>query len=155
MDGSSSHKSAAPSSTGRAAGAPSWFSEPGQAPVIHSVSLDLEPADLGPVNVRIFMMDRTVHAHIRTEHFDLGQGMVGQQQQLETKLQHSGLEMGEFKVTVDQHQLPRHDSQGWLGQSGTWRPAMEASQPRESGRETSEVATIERPRRSGIVSFFA
>ncbi|WP_447603080.1 flagellar hook-length control protein FliK [Nitrospira sp. Nam80] len=123
--------------------------------VMQSVSLYLEPADLGPVNVRIFMMDRTVHAHIRTEHMDLGQGMLSQQQQLETKLQNSGLEMGQFKVTVDQQQLSRGDSHGWLRQEPAWHPAGDEANMRgteQGGREP--IAMDPRPR-LGIVSIFA
>lgn len=122
--------------------------------VMQTVSLDLEPADLGPVNVRIFMMDRTVHAHIRTEHMDLGQGMLSQQQQLETKLHNSGLEMGEFKITVDQQQLSRGDSQGWLRQEGEWRPARDETTVRGGERDVRE--TVPDPqRRPGMVSIFA
>jgi flagellar hook-length control protein FliK len=122
--------------------------------VMQTVSLDLEPADLGPVNVRIFMMDRTVHALIRTEHMDLGQGMLSQQQQLETKLHNSGLEMGEFKITVDQQQLSRGDSQGWLRQEGEWRPARDETDVRGGERDVRETIP-DLQRRPGIVSIFA
>jgi hypothetical protein len=122
---------------------------------MQSVSLDLEPADLGPVNVRIFMMDRTVHAHVRTEHMDLGQGMLSQQQQLETKLQNSGLEMGQFKVTVDQQQLSRGDSQGWLRQESEWRPAGDEANMRGTEHGAREPVAMDPRPRLGIVSIFA
>ncbi len=149
-------KTGASIGTGRM-GAASEASSPGDVrpSSMQSVSLDLEPADLGPVNVRIFMMDRTVHAHIRTEHMDLGQGMLSQQQQLENKLQSSGLEMGEFKVTVDQQQLSRGDSQGSLRQESEWRPARDETSMRgpEHGAGEPIAADPRRPR--GIVSIFA
>lgn len=120
-----------------------------------AVSLNLEPADLGPINVRIFMMDRTVHAHIRTDHMDLGQGMLSQQQQLETRLQSSGLEMGEFKVTVDQQQLSRGDSQGWFRHQGEGRPVPAVPHHDVLEGDVREPPAPERQRRSGIVSVFA
>jgi flagellar hook-length control protein FliK len=123
--------------------------------MMQAVSLNLEPADLGPINVRIFMMDRTVHAHIRTDHMDLGQGMLNQQQQLETRLQGSGLEMGEFKVTVDQQQLSRGDSQGWLRHQGEGRPLPADSPQRVPAGGSQEAPAPERQRRTGIVSLFA
>lgn len=147
-------RSAAPGQAGRLAGPQAWPDGDERSPLIQAVSLDLEPADLGPVNVRIFMMDRTVHAHIRTEHADLGQGMLAHQHQLEVKLQHSGLEMGELRVTVDQQQLTREDTQGWLRQQSEGPAAMSQSEAR--GVESEEPSEGLMPtRRSGIMSFFA
>jgi hypothetical protein len=123
-------------------------------PIVQTVSLNLEPADLGPINVRIFMSDRTVHAHIRTDQMDLGQGMLNQQHQLESRLQSSGLEMGEFKVTVDQQQQ-RGDSQGWLGQQGDRHGSMVDAVQRAAEAEMREPLPVERRRHTGIVSFFA
>lgn len=144
----------ASSMTGRAA-LTSWSNGDEGRPVVQAVSLNLEPADLGPVNVRIFMTDRTVHAHIRTDHMDLGQGMLSQQQQLETKLQSSGLEMGQFKVTVDQQQLSRGDSQGWLGHQADRHPLEVDVVQRAGDEQRHEPAPVERRRHTGIVSFFA
>lgn len=147
-------RSAAPGQAGRLGLSQTWPTGDERASFIQSVSLDLEPADLGPVNVRIFMMDRTVHAHIRTEHADLGQGMLAHQHQLEVKLQHSGLEMGELRVTVDQQQLTRGDSQGWLRQQSEEPPGM--THPEARGVAPEEPSEdVFRPRRSGIMSFFA
>jgi flagellar hook-length control protein FliK len=144
----------ASSMTGRAA-LMSWSNGDEGRSVVQAVSLNLEPADLGPVNVRIFMTDRTVHAHIRTDHMDLGQGMLSQQQQLETKLQSSGLEMGEFKVTVDQQQLSRGDWQGWLGHQGDRHPLEMDVVQRAAEEQRDEPAPVERRRHTGIVSLFA
>jgi flagellar hook-length control protein FliK len=148
-------KTGASLGTGRM-GAPSEASPGDVRPSpMQSVSLDLEPADLGPVNVRIFMMDRTVHAHIRTEHMDLGQGMLSQQQQLENKLQSSGLEMGEFKVTVDQQQLSRGDSQGSLRQESEWHPVRDETSMRGHEHDAGEPIAADPRRTRGIVSIFA
>jgi hypothetical protein len=152
--GGGDSRTSASSLTGRAAHV-SWPNGNEARPAIQAVSLNLEPADLGPVNVRIFMTDRTVHAHIRTDHMDLGQGMLSQQQQLETKLQSSGLEMGEFKVTVDHQQLSRGDSQGWLGHQGDRRPATVELVQRAGEGTAHDPSPIERRRHTGILSFFA
>ncbi|HEX2055458.1 MAG TPA: flagellar hook-length control protein FliK [Nitrospiraceae bacterium] len=146
-------RSSSPSGTVRAVSMWSGGDEP--LPVVQTVSFNLEPADLGPVNVRIFMSDRTVHAHIRTDHMDFGQGMLNQQQQLETKLQSSGFEVGEFKVTVDQQQLSRGDSQGWLAQHDDQRAARADSRERALERPVREPVPAERRRHTGIVSFLA
>jgi hypothetical protein len=147
-------RTSASSLTGRAPHA-SWPNQDESRPAVQAVSLNLEPADLGPVNVRIFMTDRTVHAHIRTDHMDLGQGMLSQQQQLETKLQSSGLEMGEFKVTVDNQQLFRGDSQGWLGRHSDRHPLTVEVVQRAADGDTREQPPAERRRHVGIVSLFA
>jgi hypothetical protein len=86
---------------------------------------------------------------------DLGQGMLSQQQQLETKLQSSGLEMGEFKVTVDHHQLSRGDSQGWLGHQGDRRPPTVELVQRAGEGTAHDPSSIERRQHTGILSFFA
>ncbi len=151
----STARAASSLATGRMGAASVWPAGDQHPSVMQAVSLDLEPADLGPINVRIFMMDRTVHAHIRTEHMDLGQGMLSQQQQLETKLHDSGLEMGQFKVTVDQQQFSRGDAQSWLRQEGEWRPATDAPNHRRAESDTG-ASTVSGPqRRPGIVSIFA
>jgi Flagellar hook-length control protein FliK len=138
-----------------ARGVSSWPTGEDGFAMVQTVNLNLEPADLGPVNVRIFMTDRTVHAHIRTDHMDFGQGMLSQQQQLETKLHSSGLEMGEFKVTVDHHPLSRGDSQNWFGQQADRHPSPVDALPRASEQEAPEAPPVERRRHMGIVSLFA
>ena len=151
MEGTASRAVPSPAA-GRAAS--SWSHAQDGFSMVQTVNLNLEPADLGPVNVRIFMTDRTVHAHITTDHMDFGQGMLSQQQQLETKLHSSGLEMGEFKVTVDHQQLSRGDSQNWFGHQGDRNPSTVDSLPREPEQEAREAPPVER-RHVGIMSFFA
>lgn len=107
------------------------------APVSHSVTLDLDPLDMGPLRVRVMMSDHTVHAHIRTEHGELGQGLLQQGQSLETSLRTTGLEMGMLRVTVDQQQ-GRGDN-AWLfqqqqQQSRTPSPNQSQGAPREDER---------------------
>lgn len=76
----------------------------GPTPFSQTVTLDLDPLDMGPLRVRVMMNDQTVHAHIRTEHGELGQGLLQQGQSLESSLRTTGLEMGMLRVTVDQQQ---------------------------------------------------
>jgi hypothetical protein len=84
---------------------------------------------MGPLRVRVMMSDQTVHAHIRTEHGELGQGLLQQGQSLESSLRTTGLEMGMLRVTVDQQQ-GRSDN-AWMFQQqqsgspdGLVRPAV-------------------------------
>jgi flagellar hook-length control protein FliK len=123
--------------------------------VVQTVSLNLEPADLGPVNVRIFMTDRIVHAHIRTDHMDFGQGMLNQQQQLEARLQHSGLEMGDLKVTVDHQQLSRDHSQAGFSHQPHRPLVSEQSRELVHEQDAQEPAVSERRRQVRIVSVLA
>ena len=129
-----------------------WPKAEGHPQFLQSISLDLEPADLSPVNVRIFMTDRTVHAHIRTDHTDLGQGLLNQQHDLESNLQRSGLEMGQFKVTIDQHGHPRGDSHGLMRQQAEW--LQQAGKP-GSNEDDEHQVSFDPYRRSGIMSIFA
>ncbi|MBS0168892.1 MAG: flagellar hook-length control protein FliK [Nitrospira sp.] len=97
----------------------------GTTPFTQSVTLDLDPLDMGPLRVRIMMNDQTVHAHIRTEHGELGQGLLQQGQSLESSLRTTGLEMGMLRVTVDQQQ-GRGDN-AWMFQQ----------QPQQQGRPSN------------------
>lgn len=97
----------------------------GATPFTQSVTLDLDPLDMGPLRVRVMMNDQTVHAHIRTEHGELGQGLLQQGQSLESSLRTTGLEMGMLRVTVDQQQ-GRGDN-AWMFQQ----------QPQQQGRPSN------------------
>ncbi len=123
----------------------------GTAPVSQSVMLELDPLDMGPLRVRVMMSDQTVHAHIRTEHGELGQGLLQQGQSLESSLRTTGLEMGMLRVTVDQQQ-GRSDT-AWMFQQQPGRSAMPSGPPstggddersarEESGHYTSERVSI-------------
>lgn len=102
----------------------------GAVPVSQSVTLDLDPLDMGPLRVRVMMSDQTVHAHIRTEHGELGQGLLQQGQSLESSLRTTGLEMGMLRVTIDQQQ-GRGDN-AWMFQQQQQQgrpPSTNLSQP--------------------------
>jgi len=100
------------------------------------------------------MSDQTVHAHIRTEHGELGQGLLQQGQSLESSLRTTGLEMGMLRVTVDQQQ-GRGDNAWMFQQQSQGRPGSAAAQHSLAGEEERSVRG-ERPMQStDRVSFFA
>ncbi|MGC3973776.1 MAG: flagellar hook-length control protein FliK [Nitrospira sp.] len=128
----------------------------GMTPVSQSVTLDLDPLDMGPLRVRVMMSDQTVHAHIRTEHGELGQGLLQQGQSLESSLRTSGLEMGMLRVTVDQ-QHGRGDN-AWMFQQQQQQQSRppSPSMSQAVARDDERGAGVER--RAGLnerVSFFA
>jgi flagellar hook-length control protein FliK len=119
-----------------------------------SVTLDLDPLDMGPLRVRVMMTDQMVHAHIRTEHGELGQGLLQQGQSLEASLRTSGLEMGMLRVTVDQQQQGRGDN-AWAFQQQPGRPGTASGPPSAPG-ESEAVSRLEYVvHNNGRVSFFA
>lgn len=126
----------------------------GAAQFSQSVTLDLDPLDMGPLRVRVMMSEQTVHAHIRTEHGELGQGLLQQGQSLESSLRTTGLEMGMLRVTVDQQQ-GRGDNAWMFQQQQQGRPGSAAA-PRSAARE--EEGSVRREQgieSSERVSFFA
>lgn len=125
----------------------------GTFPSAQSVTLDLDPLDMGPLRVRVMMTDQTVHAHIRTEHGELGQGLLQQGPSLESSLRTTGLEMGMLRVTVDQQQ-GRGDN-AWVFQQQQGRPAPASGQPSTPGEEERAARMDNGYHNSGHVSFFA
>ncbi len=126
----------------------------GSYPSAQTVTLDLDPLDMGPLRVRIMMTEQTVHAHIRTEHGELGQGLLQQGQSLEASLRTTGLEMGMLRVTVDQQQQGRGDNP-WVYQQQQGRPGS-ASAGSSGMREEDRGARSETELyNNGRVSFFA
>jgi len=127
----------------------------GMAPVSQSVTLDLDPLDMGPLRVRVMMSDQTVHAHIRTEHGELGQGLLQQGQSLESSLRTTGLEMGMLRVTVDQQQ-GRGDNAWMFQQQQQQGRSSSPNMPQAAAREDERGARGERGLGSNErVSFFA
>lgn len=126
----------------------------GASPVSQSVMLELDPLDMGPLRVRVMMSDQTVHAHIRTEHGELGQGLLQQGQSLESSLRTTGLEMGMLRVTVDQQQ-GRSDN-AWMFQQQHQDRLTAASSQRGTTAEEERSARGETGEyRSERVSLFA
>ena len=71
----------------------------GKAQVVH---VELPSHDSGSLSVRISMTDQTVHAQFTTDRNELGALLFTQQDQLQSNLAKSGLELGQFQVHVDQ-----------------------------------------------------
>ncbi|MEP7152394.1 MAG: flagellar hook-length control protein FliK [Nitrospira sp.] len=126
----------------------------GTYPSPQTVTLDLDPLDMGPLRVRIMMTDQTVHAHIRTAHGELGQGLLQQGQSLEASLRTTGLEMGMLRVTVDQQQQGRGDN-AWAFQQQPGRPGLASGLPSAPGEEERASRAEHGIHNSGRVSFFA
>ncbi len=126
----------------------------GAFPVSQSVMLDLDPLDMGPLRVRVMMSDQTVHAHIRTEHGELGQGLLQQGQSLESSLRTTGLEMGMLRVTVDQQQ-GRSDNAWVFQQQQQDRQTAASSQRGTTGEEERSVRGETGEYSSERVSIFA
>jgi len=127
----------------------------GMAPLSQSVTLDLDPLDMGPLRVRVMMSDQTVHAHIRTEHGELGQGLLQQGPSLESSLRTTGLEMGMLRVTVDQQQ-GRGDNAWMFQQQQQQGRSSSPNIPQQGPREDERGARGDRSAGSNErVSFFA
>lgn len=85
----------------------------GPAPV-QALRLEVERPDIGQVALRVVLADQTVHAKVTTDHLEVRDFLVARQGQLESGLKANGLEMGEFRVDVNQHRHGQSES-GWLG----------------------------------------
>lgn len=131
----------------------------GPAPV-QALRLEVERPDLGQVALRVVLADQTIHAKVTTDHLEVRDFLIARQGQLESGLKANGLEMGEFRVDVNQHRQPES---GWLGsdrdawgqgrqQSGhPQAPPPDVAADRWSG--DLEAAAASRPSRS--LSVFA
>jgi hypothetical protein len=100
------------------------------------------------------MSEQTVHAHIRTEHGELGQRLLQQGQSLEASLRTTGLEMGMLRVTVDQQEQGRGEH-AWAFQQQQGRPALASGRPAASGEEERASRGEQSLYNNGRVNFFA
>jgi hypothetical protein len=100
------------------------------------------------------MSDQTVHAHIRTEHGELGQSLLQQGQSLEASLRTTGFEMGMLRVTVDQHQQGQGE-RGWAFQQQQNRPGLASDLPAPPAEEDRVIRAGQGLYNDGQVSFFA
>ncbi|MBI3603537.1 MAG: flagellar hook-length control protein FliK [Nitrospirae bacterium] len=107
-------------------------SEPAVSPLRPSIQVDMNPADLGRVQVRVVLSDQTVHANVTTERAGVGEFLAANQGRLEAGFNASGLQMGEFKVTVDSQGRSPY---GQSGDGGAYGPGQNAY---GQGRGTQE-----------------
>lgn len=89
--------------------------------ILRSVVLEVDQPELGHVNIRVAMMNESVHAHFSTDRVEVGQFLINGQDRLQTMLQANGLDMGQFRVDIDRQSGGRSFQQGLFheqGQSG-------------------------------------
>jgi len=106
--------------------------EPPAAPLVQSLRLEVRRPDLGDVQVRVVLADQTVHTKVTTGQVEVRDFLVARQGQLDAGFKASGLDMGEFNVTVD---AQGHSAYGQLGQGWSSGPGRDGS---AQGRGTQE-----------------
>lgn len=88
---------------------------------LRSVVLEVAQPELGHVNIRVAMMNESVHAHFLTDRVEVGQFLINGQDRLQSTLQANGIDMGQFRVDIDRQSGGRSFQQGFFqeqGQSG-------------------------------------
>ena len=88
------------------------------ASLLRSVVVDVAQPDLGHVNIRVAMMNDSVHAHFSTDRAEVGQYLMNGQDRLQTTLQANGLDMGQFRVDIDRQHGGRSFHQGLSQEQG-------------------------------------
>lgn len=97
------------------------LTQPSTPSILRSVVLEVAQPELGHVNIRVAMMNESVHAHFLTDRVEVGQFLINGQDRLQTTLQANGLDMGQFRVDIDRQSGGRSFQQGFFheqGQSG-------------------------------------
>lgn len=92
--------------------------QPPIASMLRSVVVDVAQPDLGHVNIRVAMMNDSVHAHFSTDRAEVGQFLINGQDRLQTTLQANGLDMGQFRVDIDRQNSGRSFQQGLFQEQG-------------------------------------
>lgn len=113
---------------GAQAAAPSSFStlvqtQPGQSiphvadqptsMMMRTVVLSVAQPDLGQVNVRVAMTNDVVHTYLSADRPEVGQFLLSGQDRLQSSLQMSGFDMGQFRVDIDRQGAGRSFQQGF------------------------------------------
>ena len=86
--------------------------------LLRSVVLEVAQPELGHVNIRVAMMNESVHAHFSTDRVEVGQFLINGQDRLQTSLQANGLDMGQFRVDIDRQSGGRSFQQGLFQEQG-------------------------------------
>jgi hypothetical protein len=127
-----------------------------ESPVItRSVVFEVEQTDLGRVNVRVAMAHDTVHAYLSTDRPDLGNALMNGQDRLQSALQASGLEMGQFRVHIDR-QSAGSGGQEWLAREYGDRSSQQQGHHRQQDQQQdqpTDAARNNRQRLSGLSVF--
>jgi len=130
---------------------PGLDAETSQVPATHAVQFDMAPAEFGQLRVRVLLSDHTIHTHMSTDRAELGQMLMGQQEQLNTQLSAAGLDLGRFQVQVNQERT-NHSGQEWQSQA-QGGSSKQQGDPRQQDR--SPETPVPSQKRTGLLSLFA
>lgn len=91
-----------------------------------SVVFEVAQSELGRVQVRVAMTNDVVHTHFTSDRSEIGTLLWNGQDRLQSALQASGLDMGQFRVDLErqgagrsfQEGPPHEQGRGWQEQSG-------------------------------------
>lgn len=122
---------------------------PGQS---RSVVFEVAQPDLGRVNVRVALTNDLVHTHLSSDRPDVGNFLMNGQDRLQSALQASGLEMGQFRVHVDR-QGANHGGQEWLAREYDDRSQQQRGNQRQQD-QPSDTSRNDR-QQLGVLSVFA
>ncbi len=97
-------------------------------PTANSVVFELAQSDLVRIQVRVAMTNDVVHTHFTPDRSEIGTLLWNGQDRLQSALQASGLDMGQFRVDLERqgagrsfHQGPSYE-QGGPGREQSGRP---------------------------------
>jgi flagellar hook-length control protein FliK len=114
---------------------------------VQQVSLALNPAELGPVEVRLSVSDGQVSAHFHSAHQNVRQAIEDAMPRLREMLSQSGLNLADANVS---QQAPRRDEHAAGGQGGRWS-GTDDDRHAESG---DDATTVTATRTLGLVDAY-
>ncbi|MCS6897791.1 MAG: flagellar hook-length control protein FliK [Nitrospira sp.] len=87
-----------------------------------SVAFEVAGPDFGHINVRVAVRNDLVHAYLSSDRLDVAHYLAAGHDRLQSALQATGLEMGQFRVDIDRHNAGRSFHQGGAHDQGrTWQ----------------------------------
>lgn len=81
-------------------------------PPSRSVTFEVMQPDLGRVNIRVAVTHDLVHAYFASDRPEVGQFLLNGQDRLQSALQNSGLDLGQFRVDIERQSAGRSFQQG-------------------------------------------
>jgi hypothetical protein len=102
-----------------------------------SVAFEVGEADLGRVHVRVAMTNDLVHTHFTSDRTDIGSQLMHGQDRLQSALQASGLDMGQFRVDIDRHSQGRSSQQAFQEPGRGWQQ-QEPGVPSKPGADAQD-----------------
>lgn len=128
-----------------------WLPE-NSASQIKSMVLELSQADLGRINIRVAVNQDVVHTFFSSDHREMSQYLLSGQEKLQSALQISGLDLGQFHVDVNRHNAERSFQQQ-TPHGGAEEHARQGDS-RENGQGREESTRDTAPRR-GMLNLVA